>query len=65
MSGPEFVAELHARMPSLPLLVLENGYGKLSGIEASGVCYAAQDIAAEELLTLANRFLADHKTTVA
>jgi CheY-like chemotaxis protein len=61
IGGPAFVAELHTRMPSLPVLVLGNaGDGE---VEYAGqfVRFLLRPIATEEMLALAGHMLAQHE----
>lgn len=61
IGGPEFVAELHARMPELPVLVLGSASETPNDYSGNGVCFRTRPIAPEELLTLASQMLAQHE----
>jgi DNA-binding NtrC family response regulator len=57
IGGPEFVAELHTRMPALPVLVL-GAPGEAAGAYAQEhVTFRPRSLGAEEMLTLTNRLL--------
>jgi DNA-binding NtrC family response regulator len=57
-SGPAFVAELHERMPKLPVLVLGGG-GEAAGDYGGGwVRFLSRPCAGEELLAAAGELLA-------
>ena len=60
MSGPAFVAELHERMPALPVLVLGGG-GEAAGDYAGGwVRFLSRTCAGEEMLAAACELLGQH-----
>jgi DNA-binding NtrC family response regulator len=61
IGGPAFVAELHLRMPSLPVLVLGKA-GEVAG-DYRGECmrFLPWPVASEELLALAGQMLAKHE----
>jgi hypothetical protein len=58
IGGPAFVAELHLRMPSLPVLVLGKA-GEVAG-DYCGECmrFLSGPVASEEMLALAGEMLA-------
>ncbi|HEV2485923.1 MAG TPA: response regulator [Terracidiphilus sp.] len=58
IGGPAFVAELHARMPSLPVLVLGDSDEVNGDYSVEGVRFLPRPIAAEEMLTVAGQMLA-------
>jgi len=58
ISGPEFVAELHARMPSLPVLVLGAASEGPADYAGEGVRFLPRPIASEEMLAMASQMLA-------
>lgn len=64
IGGPAFVAELHVRMPSLPVLVLGDSDEVNGDYSVEGVRFLPRPIVAEEMLTLAGQMLAQsqHKT---
>lgn len=57
ISGPEFVAELHARMPLLPVLVLGSASEEPADYAAAGVRFLPRPVDSEELLSLASQML--------
>ncbi|MGO9336562.1 MAG: response regulator [Terracidiphilus sp.] len=60
LSGPAFVAELHERMPSVPVLVL-GGDGELAGDYSGGwVRFLSRPCAGEAMLAAAGELLARH-----
>ncbi len=58
LSGPQFVAELHARRPKLPVLVLGSLDEAPADYAAEGVSFLARTAPSEEMLTVASRLLA-------
>lgn len=58
MSGPEFVAELHARQPKVPVIVLGNSHDAAKDYEAEGVCFLPRTAPSEQVLTVASKLLA-------
>ena len=58
ISGPEFVAELHARMPSLPVLVLGAASEGPADYAGEGVRFLPRPIVSEEMLAMASQMLA-------
>jgi CheY-like chemotaxis protein len=58
LSGPQFVAELHARRPKLPVLVLGSMDEGPGDYEAEGVSFLARTAPSEEMLTMASQLLA-------
>ena len=60
ISGPEFVAELHARMPRLPVLVLGDASDCPADYAAEGVRFLPRPIASEQMLAMASQMLAQN-----
>jgi CheY-like chemotaxis protein len=58
ISGPAFVAELHARMPAVPVLVLGNANESLGDYAGKGARFLPRPFTAEEMLDLAGQLLA-------
>jgi DNA-binding NtrC family response regulator len=58
LGGPAFVAELHSRMPALPVLVLGDAAESVRDYTSDGVRFLAKPIATEEMLTVASQMLA-------
>lgn len=58
IGGPAFVAELHTRIPTLPVLVLGGIAGERGVYSGDHVGYLPHPVLAEELLALATRMLA-------
>jgi CheY-like chemotaxis protein len=65
IGGPAFVTELHARMPSLPVLVLGNPGESPGDYAGDHVCFLAHPISAKELLTRAGQLLEEYEHTAA
>lgn len=60
MSAPTFVAELHARFPQVPILVLGGNGDAPSPSTAESVRFLPRPFASEDLLALASQLLAQH-----
>lgn len=58
IGGPAFVAELHTRIPSLPVLVLGDSINECADYEQEYVSFLCRPILAEELLAAAMRITA-------
>lgn len=58
IGGPAFVAELHVRMPSLPVLVLGNAGEAADDYAGECVRFLPGPVASDEMLTLAGEMLA-------
>jgi DNA-binding NtrC family response regulator len=56
--GPGFVAELHARLPKLPVLVLGNAGEAAKDYIGEGVRFLPRPYATEEMVALAGKMLA-------
>jgi CheY-like chemotaxis protein len=56
--GPEFVAELRARMPEVPVLVLSGSPDDEQAYEGIALVFHSQTNSTDELRTLVNRLLA-------
>lgn len=65
IGGPAFVAELHTRMPSLPVLVLGDSDAVKDDYPAKGVRFLPRPFVAEEMLAMATRMLAQNKLKTA
>jgi DNA-binding NtrC family response regulator len=61
LGGPAFVAELHVRLPQLPVLVLSDASETPSDYAGVGACFRSVPIAEEELLALAGQMLEQHE----
>jgi len=57
MSGPEFVSELHERLPRLPVLVLGGATEVTEDYPGAWVWFLPQTIANSDLLTAADELL--------
>ncbi len=57
ISGPEFVAELHARRPKVPVIVLGNQQDAASDYEMEGVRFLPRTAPSEEVLSTASELL--------
>jgi CheY-like chemotaxis protein len=58
IGGPAFVAELHSRFPSLPVLVLDDASDDPADYASECVCFLSRPYASEEMLALASQMLA-------
>ena len=58
IGGPAFVAELHTRMPYLPVLVLGDSDEVKADYSVEGVRFLPRPFVAEEMLTAAGQMLA-------
>ncbi|MGA3132767.1 MAG: response regulator [Terracidiphilus sp.] len=65
IGGPAFVAELHTRMPDLPVLVLGTTGESAAHYSAGNVAYLAKPYKADKILTLTGQMLTDHKPAAA
>jgi DNA-binding NtrC family response regulator len=57
IGGPAFVAELHTRMPSLPVLVLGSVGESVADYDGKCTFFLARPFATEQMLTVASRLL--------
>lgn len=57
MSGPAFVAELHARQPKVPVIVLGNSQDAADDYASEGVCFLPQTAPSEQVLSVASKLL--------
>ncbi len=60
IGGPAFVAELHDRLPNVPVLVLGSGGEAATDYTGGWVRFLPRPIAGEELLAVAGEMLAQH-----
>jgi DNA-binding NtrC family response regulator len=60
MSAPTFVAELHARLPQVPILVLGSFGDASSQPSADSVRFLPRPFASEDMLALASQLMAQH-----
>lgn len=60
IGGPAFVAELHERLPKVPVLVLEVGREAASDYEGGWVRFLSRPFDSEELLAAAGELLAQY-----
>jgi DNA-binding NtrC family response regulator len=61
IGGPAFVAELHFRMPELPVLVLGNAGEVAEDYAGKWVRFLPKPVAGEEILALASQMLTQHE----
>lgn len=61
LGGPAFVAEVCARMPQLPVLVLGSSTEAPEDYPAEQVCFVPLAIAAEEMVEAAGHLVALHR----
>ena len=60
IGGPAFVAELHERLPGLPVLVLDGGKEHAEDYKGGWVRFLPRPCAGEEILAAADALLARH-----
>jgi DNA-binding NtrC family response regulator len=65
IGGPAFVAELHSRMPSLPVLVLGDSTEVNGDYSTDGVRFLPRPFVAEQILALASQMLAQNERKTA
>ncbi len=61
IGGPAFVAELHARMPDMPVLVLGRGGEAAADYHNEHVVFLARPVIGEEMLAVTGRMLSGQK----
>jgi DNA-binding NtrC family response regulator len=64
LDGPAFVAELHTRMPGLPVLVLGDSLDSAREYSGDWVRFLPRPVATEEMLAAASHMLAKAAYTV-
>jgi CheY-like chemotaxis protein len=57
VDGPSFIAEMHARIPSVPVLVLGIASEPSADYDAEGVRFLSKPYAAEQMLVAATQML--------
>jgi two-component system cell cycle sensor histidine kinase/response regulator CckA len=57
VDGPSFIAEMHARIPSVPVLVLGGASEPAADYDAEGVRFLSKPYAAEQMLIAATQML--------
>jgi DNA-binding NtrC family response regulator len=57
IGGPEFVAELHSRLPKVPILVLGGASEAPADYESTWIRFLARPFGLEEMLNLAGQLL--------
>jgi DNA-binding NtrC family response regulator len=62
---PEFVAELHERVPQLPVLVLGMADESASDYAGENVAFLPRALAPRQIVALARKLLAGHKNSLA
>jgi DNA-binding NtrC family response regulator len=55
--GPAFVAELHSRVPSMPVMVLGNGREEAADYDGEWVRFLSRPVANKEMLAAADQLL--------
>lgn len=65
LSGPAFVAELHTRIPSVPVLVLGSGAEAPDDYAGEGVHFLPRPVDRGEMLAVAGRMLAENQSDAA
>jgi CheY-like chemotaxis protein len=60
LGGPAFVAELHARLPKLPVLVLGGSLEAPADYAEDGVRFLSQPVGPDEMLSAASQMLAQN-----
>jgi DNA-binding NtrC family response regulator len=65
IGAPAFVAELHARKPDLPVLVLSTGRVDSSDYKNEQVVFLPRPVGGDRMLAVTSQILADRKPAVA
>ncbi|MGA7342509.1 MAG: response regulator [Terracidiphilus sp.] len=65
LSGPAFVAEVHSRMPALPILVLGDAAESVRDYAGEWVRFLSKPIATEQIIAAAGQLLAQNGHKVA
>ena len=65
ITGPAFVAELHSRMPRLPVLVLGSADAAPADYTDQPVAFLHRPFPPEEMLSMTRNMLAHNRATVA
>ncbi|MGA2849107.1 MAG: response regulator [Terracidiphilus sp.] len=65
IGGPEFVAELHARLPQVPILVLGSTSEAAADYASGWVHFLARPFAIDEMLNLAGQLLSNQARMIA
>jgi len=65
IGGPAFVAELHARKPDLPVLVLNASGAMASDYQDEQVVFMPNPVAGDKMLAVVGQILAEHKSMAA
>jgi len=65
IGGPEFVAELHARLPDVPVLVLGSASEAVGDYAGGWVHFLAKPFAMDEMLAAATSLLAQSSASAA
>jgi DNA-binding NtrC family response regulator len=61
IGGPAFVAELHERLPNVPVLVLGDGSEAAGDYSGDGVRFLPRPFATDEMLAAADQMLAQNE----
>jgi DNA-binding NtrC family response regulator len=65
IGGPALVAELHTRMPFLPVLVLGDADGDQTQYPGDYVCFLPRPILPDKMLALASQMMAENQRKTA
>jgi two-component system, NtrC family, C4-dicarboxylate transport response regulator DctD len=65
IGGPEFVAELHARLPNLPILVLGNATDVAENYTGGWIRFLARPFPIDEMLNVAGQMVLDNVPSAA
>lgn len=65
IGGPAFVAELHARMPELPVLVLGSADEAPTDYKEGNVAFLSRPVVGKEMLAATSRILEEHRNAAA
>jgi CheY-like chemotaxis protein len=65
LDGPAFAAELHTRMPWVPVLVLGDAGEAAEAYAWSGACFRTRPVSSKELLELTGQMLVQGKRAMA
>jgi DNA-binding NtrC family response regulator len=65
IGGPAFVAEFHARLPKIPVLVLGSASEAAGDYAGEFVRFLSRPVSSDEMLSAAGKMLAQHKLAAA
>ena len=65
IGGPEFVAELHSRLPNVPILVLGSPSEPAANYESGWIHFLARPFAIDEMLRVASQMVLQNASSAA